>query len=113
MTETDEVRAKRFYQSHFLAHLISRHGSCDAGVIFVTLGAANQQALAVEFEWSVFYELKRAQAKTLVNHLRWPVNTIQRHNAAVERWLLRRPQRGPVNQECRNVLCFRPRGKLA
>src|SRR6185503_1305357 len=113
MTETDEVGAKRFYQSHFLAHLIARHGSSDAGVIFVTLGAANQQALAVEFEWSVFDELKRAQPETLVNHLRWPVNAIQRHNAAVQRWLLRRPQRGLVDRECRNVLFFRPRGKLA
>src|SRR6185295_14800837 len=63
VSETDEVCAEIFDQLHLFAHELFGHRRGDAGVIFMTLGAANQQSLTVEFEWPVFDELKRTNPK--------------------------------------------------
>src|SRR5215212_4752413 len=81
MPETNEVCAHVFYQTHLASHEILSHCGCETGMIFVTLRAANQQALAVQFEWTTLYEFKRAQAETL-GDLRRAVNTLQRHHTA-------------------------------
>src|SRR6185369_13382775 len=92
MAKTDEVCAEVFDQLHLFAHEILGHGRAEAGVIFMTLRAANQQSLAVEFEWSVLDELKRAHAKLFAD-FRYAVAVIcDRYETYVERWFFRRPQ---------------------
>src|SRR5215216_6138202 len=96
MSESDKVCAEVLYQPHLFAHEIVCHRRSHAGVILVTLRAANQQPLTIEFEWSAFDELERTQAETFDNSCR-AMNALQSHGAAIQRRRLWRPQGRPID----------------
>ena len=66
MGETDEVGAHVLDELHLLLDEIVGHGGGVAGVVFVAMGSAEEEALAVELEGAVLDEFGVANAEGLV-----------------------------------------------
>jgi len=64
--EADEVRAHIFDEVHFLSDQVVGHGGGVSGVVFVAVGSAEQEALAVELEGAVLDPLGVTEAECLV-----------------------------------------------
>ena len=57
------------HQLHLLVDQVVRHRRGVAGVVFVAMGAAQQQALAVQLEWTVLDEFGVANAEGLARDI--------------------------------------------
>ncbi len=64
--ETDEVRAHVLDELHLLVDEVVGHGGCVACVVFVAMGSAEEESLAVELEGAVVDPLGVANAEGLL-----------------------------------------------
>ncbi len=62
--EADEVDASILDELHLLVDQVVGHGGGISSVVFVAVGSAEQQALAVEFEGAVLDPLGVSQSRT-------------------------------------------------
>src|SRR5215472_1140772 len=60
VTETYKVRAHFFDQPHLLPNQVFGHRCPDSRMIFMPLRAFEEQAFAVELEWTVHHEFETA-----------------------------------------------------
>ncbi len=65
--EADEVHAHVLDELHLLTDEVVGHRGCIAGVVFVAMGAAQEEAFAIELEGAMFDELGVADAEGLVS----------------------------------------------
>src|ERR1700716_4102800 len=102
MAPPNKVRAHFFDERQFAPDQIFGHGRAQTCMVLVTLRAAQQQSLAVEFERSLFYKFKRAQAKPFAR-LVFTVRAFERNYTAIERRTVNGPDARFINRYRRQL----------
>ena len=111
MAEADEVGPHLLDLRHRAADHVVGHGCRDSRVVFVVVGAAEEQPLAIELEGAVRHPLHAPQAESLV-HAVLAVRRGERHGAGVELGRRGRPGGRRGNREGVEFLLALPRSGL-
>src|SRR5688572_21560764 len=98
VSEADEIHTHLLHQLQLFSNQIFGQGSGEAGVIFVPVRPPQEQALAVQLEWSLPYKFEVPDAKAFLDAV-FSVWIFERDNASVERGVCRRPQMRAFNFE--------------
>ena len=111
VAEADEVGPHLLDLRHRAADHVVGHGCRDSRVVFVVVGAAEEQPLAIELEGPVRHPLHAPQAESLV-HAVLAVRRGERHRAGVELGRRGRPGGRRGNREGVEFLLVLPRSGL-
>ena len=108
MAQANEVGAHFFHERECLSNHCIRHCGCHTGVILVIMGAPEQEALPVYFEWPVFDPFHGSYSKA-VDHLLPPMLAGEGDAAPVEFWRVGAPEFRALDAELSDFLQARPR----
>src|SRR5215216_1750298 len=66
MTQANKIHSHFLHHYHFCSHLIFCHSGRYTRMIFMTLGAADQQSFSIQQERALLYKFDMAEAELLV-----------------------------------------------